>query len=96
MTRHLDRELSNKAIWDVMILHYLGLDHIGHLAGPQSPLVQPKLDEMDVIVKRIYDFNVKRVSKSLHIVPQRIHLYMLLIFKCVIVMYADCLTNRRP
>ena len=38
-----------------MILHYLGLDHIGHLAGPLSPLVPPKLEEMDNIVKRIYE-----------------------------------------
>lgn len=41
--------------WDVMILHYLGLDHIGHLAGPTSPLVQPKLREMDDIIKMIYN-----------------------------------------
>ena len=39
----------------MMILHYLGLDHIGHLAGPQSPLVPPKLEEMDNVVKRIYE-----------------------------------------
>lgn len=38
-----------------MILHYLGLDHIGHLAGPNSPLVRPKLREMDEIIRRIYE-----------------------------------------
>ena len=37
-----------------MILHYLGLDHIGHIAGPSSPLVGPKLLEMDHIVRTIY------------------------------------------
>lgn len=36
-----------------MILHYLGLDHIGHLYGPQSPLVKPKLQEMDKIIEEI-------------------------------------------
>ena len=36
-----------------MILHYLGLDHIGHLAGPLSPLVAPKLTEMDNIIREI-------------------------------------------
>jgi len=36
-----------------MILHYLGLDHIGHLDGPHSVLVQSKLSEMDNIVERI-------------------------------------------
>jgi ethanolamine phosphate transferase 2 subunit G len=34
VTRHLDDELANKD-WDVLILHYLGLDHIGHLGGPR-------------------------------------------------------------
>jgi predicted AlkP superfamily pyrophosphatase or phosphodiesterase len=32
VTRHLDEELERDD-WDVMILHYLGLDHIGHLEG---------------------------------------------------------------
>ena len=34
VTRHLDSELVRKD-WDVLILHYLGLDHIGHLGGPR-------------------------------------------------------------
>lgn len=37
-----------------MILHYLGLDHIGHKAGPKSPNMLPKQVEMDNIVKTIY------------------------------------------
>jgi ethanolaminephosphotransferase len=46
--------------WDMMILHYLGLDHIGHLAGPNSPLVQPKLNEMDKIIELIYKTAVRQ------------------------------------
>ena len=42
-----------KTDWNVMILHYLGLDHIGHLEGPYSPLVGPKLMEMDKIIRNI-------------------------------------------
>ena len=38
----------------MMVLHYLGLDHIGHLAGPSSPLVGPKLQEMDFIIEKIH------------------------------------------
>ncbi|XP_067027417.1 GPI ethanolamine phosphate transferase 2-like isoform X1 [Acropora muricata] len=53
VTRHIGKELSSDD-WDVMILHYLGLDHIGHIAGPTSPLVGPKLKEMDNVIKRIY------------------------------------------
>ncbi|XP_077982034.1 GPI ethanolamine phosphate transferase 2, catalytic subunit-like [Glandiceps talaboti] len=52
VTRHVEPELR-QSDWDVMILHYLGLDHIGHLAGPTSPLVEPKLQEMDKIVEQV-------------------------------------------
>lgn len=40
--------------WDAMIMHYLGLDHIGHKAGPNSPNMLPKQQEMDGIVEQIY------------------------------------------
>ncbi len=61
MTRHLDAELSSRD-WDVLILHYLGLDHIGHLAGPYSPLVPGKLQEMDGVVEKIYNNVIKQVG----------------------------------
>ncbi|KAI4726791.1 alkaline phosphatase-like protein [Aureobasidium sp. EXF-10728] len=54
VTRHVPRELEQPD-WDVMIMHYLGLDHIGHKAGPLSPNMLPKQKEMDAIVKKIYD-----------------------------------------
>ena len=53
VTRHINQELQRDD-WDIMILHYLGLDHIGHIAGPASPLVGPKLHEMDQVLKDIY------------------------------------------
>lgn len=53
VTRHIDTELS-LLDWDLMILHYLGLDHIGHTVGPSSPLVPPKLQEMDRVIQKIY------------------------------------------
>ncbi|KDR12958.1 GPI ethanolamine phosphate transferase 2 isoform X2 [Zootermopsis nevadensis] len=53
VTRHLAAELNTED-WRLMILHYLGLDHIGHVEGPYSPLVRPKLQQMDHIVKRIH------------------------------------------
>jgi len=52
VTRHIDDELS-KNDWDVMILHYLGLDHIGHISGPRSIPIYPKLSEMDLVLKKI-------------------------------------------
>lgn len=38
----------------MLILHYLGLDHIGHLTGPHSHLIGPKLYEMDLVLKKIH------------------------------------------
>ncbi|KAJ1905925.1 major facilitator super transporter protein [Coemansia sp. IMI 209127] len=53
VTRHVRPELE-RSDWDVTIFHYLGLDHIGHLAGPNSPLMKPKQKEMDDVVRDIY------------------------------------------
>lgn len=33
VTRHVPAELGNSD-WNVMIMHYLGMDHIGHKSGP--------------------------------------------------------------
>ncbi|OMH85223.1 GPI ethanolamine phosphate transferase 2 [Zancudomyces culisetae] len=57
VTRHIAKEMSTESQkeWDVLILHYLGLDHIGHLEGPNSLLMGPKQREMDQVVKEIYE-----------------------------------------
>ncbi len=54
VTRNVDLELQDLDSWDVMVLHYLGLDHIGHGHGYYSPLTGDKLLEMDQVVERIY------------------------------------------
>ncbi|XP_050550954.1 GPI ethanolamine phosphate transferase 2 isoform X1 [Spodoptera frugiperda] len=58
VTRHLDKVLTpnekKKPTFDFLVLHYLGLDHIGHLEGARSPKIKPKLREMDEIVKKIF------------------------------------------
>ncbi|EJW88922.1 hypothetical protein WUBG_00165 [Wuchereria bancrofti] len=41
--------------WNVMILHYLGLDHIGHSLGGTHSELNNKLIEMDSIIKEIYE-----------------------------------------
>ncbi|KAJ6235686.1 phosphatidylinositol glycan-related [Anaeramoeba flamelloides] len=53
ITRHLDRVLPSDE-WDVLILHYLGVDHVGHTKGPHSKLMESKLFEMDSIIQRMY------------------------------------------
>ncbi|CAF9906404.1 major facilitator super transporter protein [Imshaugia aleurites] len=53
VTRNIPSELK-RSDWNGMIIHYLGLDHIGHKSGPRSPHMVPKQSEMDGIVKQIY------------------------------------------
>ena len=50
--------------WDVSILHYLGLDHIGHLSGPKSPLIPNKLDEMGDVLQEITSVLFKKPWKE--------------------------------
>ncbi|KAJ6288276.1 hypothetical protein OIU76_024292 [Salix suchowensis] len=53
VSRHLESEL-NRDDWNLLILHYLGLDHVGHIGGRNSILMTPKLKEMDEVVKMIH------------------------------------------
>ncbi|KAL8737940.1 MAG: hypothetical protein Q9181_001203 [Wetmoreana brouardii] len=53
VTRNLPAQLDRDD-WNGMVLHYLGLDHIGHKMGPNSPYMVPKQAEMDGVVTDIY------------------------------------------
>ncbi|CAK7339628.1 unnamed protein product [Dovyalis caffra] len=53
VSRNLESEL-NRDDWNLLILHYLGLDHVGHIGGRSSILMAPKLKEMDEVVKMIH------------------------------------------
>ncbi|KAI2642568.1 alkaline-phosphatase-like protein [Xylaria nigripes] len=53
VTRHITDELRNDD-WNTMVLHYLGLDHIGHKTGPRGPYMIPKQHEMDDIIRQLY------------------------------------------
>ena len=54
VTRHVPDELG-RADWTAMVMHYLGMDHIGHKTGPNGPSMLPKQQEMDGIVKQVYE-----------------------------------------
>ncbi|KAG8532029.1 major facilitator super transporter protein [Bacidia gigantensis] len=54
VTRHVSWELEQQD-WNGFIMHYLGLDHIGHKSGPRSPNMKPKQSEMDSVVREIYE-----------------------------------------
>ncbi|KAE8377919.1 alkaline-phosphatase-like protein [Aspergillus bertholletiae] len=53
VTRHVPNELLQDD-WSAFIMHFLGLDHIGHKAGPKSPYMIPKQHEMDSVVNMVY------------------------------------------
>ncbi|KAK3024564.1 hypothetical protein RJ639_043504, partial [Escallonia herrerae] len=53
VSRHLADELD-RTDWNLLILHYLGVDHVGHIGGRKSILMGPKLSEMDEVVKMIH------------------------------------------
>ena len=54
VTRHVPDELARDD-WNAMIMHYLGLDHIGHKTGPQGPNMLAKQREMDGITRQIFE-----------------------------------------
>jgi ethanolamine phosphate transferase 2 subunit G len=60
VTRHIDESLLHHQEWDALILHYLGLDHVGHIGGVKSPKMKPKLDEMDEIIDKIAKWSLQR------------------------------------
>ena len=39
--------------WDVMSVHFLGLDHAGHEHGPDHPALRMKLQQMDGVIRDI-------------------------------------------
>lgn len=47
--RHLFPELERDD-WDLLIAHFLGVDHVGHTHGPSSVFMTQKLDEMNGVL----------------------------------------------
>ncbi|TFK80922.1 hypothetical protein K466DRAFT_667433 [Polyporus arcularius HHB13444] len=53
---HLFPLLQDKgAPWDVLIGHFLGVDHVGHRVGPDHPTMKTKLTQMDDVLRRVVD-----------------------------------------
>lgn len=52
----------DKSDWGAMILHYLGVDHIGHMSGPRAPHMIQKQRQMDDVVKLIFEALETRVQ----------------------------------
>lgn len=41
--------------WDVVIAHFLGVDHCGHRYGPDHPAMADKLTQMDRVIRSVVD-----------------------------------------
>ena len=48
--KHLYSEIRRKD-WDVLIAHFLGVDHCGHRFGPNHPAMADKLEQMDQMIR---------------------------------------------
>nr|POE53427.1 gpi ethanolamine phosphate transferase 3 [Quercus suber] len=49
----LEANMSGR--WDVLIGHYLGVDHAGHRYGPDHPAMSEKLAQMDGVLRRMIE-----------------------------------------
>uniref|UniRef100_A0A1A8BG86 GPI ethanolamine phosphate transferase 3, catalytic subunit n=1 Tax=Nothobranchius kadleci TaxID=1051664 RepID=A0A1A8BG86_NOTKA len=41
--------------WDVLVAHFLGVDHCGHRFGPDHPAMADKLTQMDSVIRSVID-----------------------------------------
>ncbi|VDP65773.1 unnamed protein product [Schistosoma mattheei] len=55
VTRHIPTLMTTPDTWDGLILHYLGLDHIGHIEGPKGSSIPKKIREMDEVIHSILE-----------------------------------------
>lgn len=53
--RHLHPLLENSRQWDVLVGHFLGVDHVGHRYGPNHPTMRHKLRQMNDEIAAIAD-----------------------------------------
>lgn len=67
ITKAIEKELQYDD-WQLMILHFLGLDHIGHVLGALNPTIDKKLVKMDEIIQRMYEKFVKASNNSRNLV----------------------------
>lgn len=52
VNQRLKEIFANETLkWNVMIAHYLGLDHCGHTFGPKSPIIKRKLNDIDKTIR---------------------------------------------
>lgn len=55
---NVNRELKNIFLnqtfeWNLIISHFLGIDHCGHTFGPKSPVIRRKLNDIDETIRSV-------------------------------------------
>lgn len=51
----LGRLFKQNSDWNLIIAHYLGLDHCGHTFGPRHPVLKRKLNDIDKTISYVAD-----------------------------------------
>ena len=52
VNKELEAILNNENFeWNLIVAHYLGIDHCGHSFGPKSPVLKRKLKDIDETIK---------------------------------------------
>ena len=46
---------TNSSKWDVLVGHFLGVDHVGHRVGPYRDTMKIKLEQMDRVLRDVVD-----------------------------------------
>lgn len=49
----LQKNMTGK--WDLLIGHFLGVDHVGHRLGPAHPTMRAKLNQMNEVLTQVVD-----------------------------------------
>lgn len=52
--KHIFPYLQNGG-WDILIGHFLGVDHVGHRVGPDRDTMREKLEQMDQVLRKVVD-----------------------------------------
>jgi GPI ethanolamine phosphate transferase 3 subunit O len=52
---HLFPTVERKSEWDVLIAHFLGVDHAGHRYGPNHEAMNEKLKQMDGVISQLVE-----------------------------------------
>ncbi|KAH0627749.1 hypothetical protein JD844_008035, partial [Phrynosoma platyrhinos] len=53
--QHLYQTAVDGSEWDLLIAHFLGVDHCGHKHGPDHPEMAKKLSQMDEMLRSLVD-----------------------------------------